>query len=328
MATRGISAGNRPFPKAPNLPTVGEISKYLNDVGSWVTDRVNALDRQARTIPYAAFSDLPPLAGPPRLIAVPDDPTYGQVLCFNGVSTSGTETGWYRLIPAGTAGAPAASFPAGGTTSQVLGKKSSTDYDMEWQTPHYVPSGGTTAQALRKTGTADYAATWGDVHEVPAGGTLAQALRKTGTADYAATWSDVHEIPAGGTTSQVLAKTGTADYATAWSTIYGVATGGTAGQAYVKNSTAAGDASFSNSLGTTTFDAAISLDLVRAGGTSSYAEFNSTAAYLGKAVALDGQTTTATVGTAGAASALPAAPAGYLQLQINGTAYAMPFFNP
>lgn len=216
MATRGISAGNRPFPQVGRLKDVGEISDYLNTLGNWIDSAIDGLNRQAKTIPYAAYAHLPPLDGVTRLIAVPDDPIYGQVLCFNGVATSGTATGWYRLIPAGTTGAPAASFPVGGTTSQVLGKHSGTDYDMEWQTPHYVPAGGTTSQALRKTGTADYAAAWADVHEVPSGGGSGDVLSKSGTADYALAWVTPHYLTTGGTTGQVLTKTSTADYAASW----------------------------------------------------------------------------------------------------------------
>lgn len=299
-STRGISAGNQPCPNAGQLKSIGEVSRYLSDVANWANNRFGALDKQAKTIPYASVDDLPPLAGGVRLIYVPDDPVYGQVLMFNGPGTSGTDTGWYRLVPSGTASGSAVSIPAGGTSSQVLGKVSGADYDMEWQTPHYVPPGGTAAQALRKT---------------------------NGT-DYAAAWADVHELTTGGTTGQVLAKTGTADYAAAWTTLYGLPAGGTDKQVLVKSGTGAGTASWGDAVGTFTADAFISLDKITAGGTSSYAALSSTAAYLGKTVQLAGQTTAGTVGTAGTAAALPITPTGFLQITINGGTYSLPFYAP
>lgn len=300
-STRGISAGLPQLPQCGPLKDIGQVSTYLNSLGGWMAKAVDNLNRQAKVIPSAVFADLPPLDGSPRFIVIPDDPTYGQVILFNGVSTSGTATGWYRLIPAGTAGSPAASFPTGGTASQVLGKVSATDYDMAWQTPHYVPPGGTAPQALRKT---------------------------SGT-DYATAWADVHEVPAGGTASQVLAKTSGVDYATAWTTMYGLpSTAAVDGQVLVKSGVGAGTATWGNSVGTLTSSELVSLGSVTAGGTSSYAVFSSTAAYLGKTVQLAAQTTAGTIGTAGTASALPATPAGYLQITINGGTVSLPFYAP
>lgn len=300
MSTRGISAGAKPFPNAGTLKEIGQVASYLNELGNWCQANFAALNKSAKTIPYSPFDNLPPLAGPPRLIGIPNDPIYGECLAVNGGGTSGTATGWYRIIFAGTAGGSAASIPAGGTTSQVLGKNSTADFDMGWQTPHYVPAGGTTGQALRKTG----------------------------TADYAEAWADVHEVIAGGTTGQVLAKTGTADYATAWTTLYGVPAGGTDKQILVKSGTGDGTSSWGLAVGTLTADAFISLGQVTAGGTSSYAVFSSTAAYLGKSLQLAGQTSTATIGTAGTASALPANPAAYMRVIVNGGTFALPLYNP
>ena len=66
--------------------------------------------------------------------------------------------------------------PAGGTTGQVLAKKSGADYDTEWQTVQGggLPSGGNTFQVLSKTSNADGAADWRDVRELPSGGGNAQ----------------------------------------------------------------------------------------------------------------------------------------------------------
>jgi len=217
MATRGISGAVRPFPNAPQITKLEQIAPYLNDLGNWINASLSLLDFKAKTIPYALSADMPPLAGAPRLVCVPDDPTYGQVLCFNGVSTSGTATGWYRLIPAGTISGSAASLPAGGTTSQMLGKTSNSDFAMAWLTPPFLNS---------------------------TGGTAGQVLTKSSTAAYAGTWADPHYLTTGGTTSQVLAKTSNSDYVAAWTTILQVPTGGTASQILIKNTTAAGDASW------------------------------------------------------------------------------------
>lgn len=316
MATRGISGSVRPFPKAGPLRDIGAVSAYVATLGEWTRQSFEALKAESRTIPSVAYADLPPLAGLVRLVNVPDDPTYGQVLCFNGVSTSGTDTGWYRLIPAGTAGAPAASFPAGGTTSQVLGKVSGTDYAMAWQTPYYVPSAsGTVGQGLRKTTTAATGYAWDTFLEVSTGGSAGQALRKTGTAaaDYA--WADVHELTTGGTTSQVLAKVDGTDYNAAWVTLYGLPAGGADGQVLVKSGTGDGTATWGDNLGTKTAAALISEGILEA-GTGSFARFSSTAAFLGAALELDGQTIDGTAtGTV----------TQFLALTINGTSGHVPF---
>lgn len=265
MATRGISGNVRPFPQPGALKTIGEVATYVNSMGLWVKSAVDGLNAKAKGIPYAVVADLPPLDGLTRFIRVPDDPTYGEVICFNGVGTSGTDTGWYRLIPAGTVSGPAASIPAGGTTSQVLGKVDNTDFNMAWQTPRYIPAGGTSSgMALRKTSGVDYAVAWAVVNELTTGGTTGAVLTKNSTADYDASWSlpryvstggtatqvlrktgtgtadyawgDAHEVPAGGTTSQVLGKVDNTDYNVAWQTPQYLTTGGTTGQVLTKTS--------------------------------------------------------------------------------------------
>ena len=55
--------------------------------------------------------------------------------------------------------------PAGGTTGQVLKKKSNTDYDTEWSDEEGgvgVPAGGTTGQVLKKKSNTDYDTEWSD----------------------------------------------------------------------------------------------------------------------------------------------------------------------
>lgn len=54
-------------------------------------------------------------------------------------------------------------IPAGGTTDQVIGKISGTDYDFTWQDKSQgIPSGGTTGQHLGKLSGSDYDVSWQD----------------------------------------------------------------------------------------------------------------------------------------------------------------------
>jgi len=340
VTDRAISGGIRPYPRPPHLKKVEDVNSYLNEFGAWVSQSLSLLDIKSKTIASFSYDNMPPLDGPPRFVNVPNDPTYGQVICFNGVSTSGTDTGWYRLIPAGTSGGTSATIPAGGTTSQYLGKTSTADYAFSWLTPPFLNStAGTAGQVLTKSGTANYAGTWGDPHYLTTGGTTSQVLAKTSGADYAASWVDIHQVPAGGTANQALRKTSTADYDGTWGDVHEVPAGGAAKTFLIKTSTSDYDATWGSSVGTLTADAAVvngtitgtaamTVDgVVLFGGTSSHAHFSSTAAYLGKPLQIASQTTSGTVGTAGTASALPANPQGYLQLQINGAAYLMPFYS-
>jgi hypothetical protein len=127
-----ISGSVRPFPKPGNLTSIGEVASYVANLGEWVRLNNEQVKQQVRTMPSVPYADLPPYAGLSRLIMVPDEPTYGEVICYNGVGSSGTSTGWYRLMPAGTAGGASASFPAGGATGQVLAKTSTADYAAAW----------------------------------------------------------------------------------------------------------------------------------------------------------------------------------------------------
>lgn len=293
-STRGFSGGLPPFPTAPPMKDIGSITTYVNAFSNWTKVVVDTLNKRAKTISYAPADDLPPLAGPPRLIAVPDDPVYGQVLAYNGVGTSGT-MGWNRIPTVGTVSGSGISIPSGGTTSQVLGKHSDTDFDMAWQTPEYVLPGGGAGQVYTKNTTANYDAAWVTPEYIPAGGATGYALRKTSTADYAVAWEAVNELTAGGTAGQVLVKNSATNY----------------------------DASWTNTLGTMTSPA-----MIVASGTSTFAAFTSAASFIGEPMQLANQVTTATVGTAGTASALPIAPAGYLHLLLNGGTFAVPYYNP
>lgn len=54
----------------------------------------------------------------------------------------------------------------GGIAGQVATKNSGTDFDISWNTPHYLITGGTTGQVLTKNSNADYDVTW----TTPSGG--------------------------------------------------------------------------------------------------------------------------------------------------------------
>lgn len=62
--------------------------------------------------------------------------------------------------------------PAGGNPGQVLAKKSTTHYDVEWATVEgatsSLPPGGTTGQVLAKTSNANHAVGWTTVNSAPA----------------------------------------------------------------------------------------------------------------------------------------------------------------
>lgn len=73
------------------------------------------------------------------------------------------------LITSGFVGAPGAGVPSGGTTGQILKKKSNTDYDTEWSTANSISSYTSNPAALGTASpglSADYAR--GDhVHPLP-----------------------------------------------------------------------------------------------------------------------------------------------------------------
>ncbi len=127
-------------------------------------------------------------------------------------------------------------IPPGGSTGQVLGKQSASDYAVMWLTPHYVPSGGTTGQVLGKSSGTDYDIMWLTPHYIPSGGSNGQVLAKSTSADYSVAWTDVHSIPSGGTTGQVLAKSSNTNYAVSWADVHGLPSGGGAGQVLAKSS--------------------------------------------------------------------------------------------
>lgn len=81
--------------------------------------------------------------------------------------TIGTSSDVFDVMD-GVDGKDGVGVPNGGTTGQVLKKKSSTDYDTEWAdesgggTEHGIPSGGTSGQILSKNSNTDYDVKWVD----------------------------------------------------------------------------------------------------------------------------------------------------------------------
>lgn len=82
--------------------------------------------------------------------------------------------------------------PVGGTTGQVLGKASGTDFDASWRSSG-VPVGGTTDQVLGKASGADYDATWRTSAGLPVGGDTNDILVKNSATDGDADWAPVPE---------------------------------------------------------------------------------------------------------------------------------------
>ena len=71
--------------------------------------------------------------------------------------------------------------PSGGTTGQVLKKKSNTDYDTEWVNESggsSLPSGGTLGQLLRKNSATDGDASWSNDTFIPLEPTTIESYRK------------------------------------------------------------------------------------------------------------------------------------------------------
>ncbi len=134
-------------------------------------------------------------------------------------SDSGTYVVEYIV---GSPGADAP-IPKGGSSGQVLAKKSSTDGDVEWKnitqsTTGKLPAGGTTGQYLKKSSATDYAAEWATLGgTLPTGGTAGQYLKKSSATDYSAEWVTLSGLlPTGGSAGQYLKKSSSVNYATEW----------------------------------------------------------------------------------------------------------------
>ena len=136
-------------------------------------------------------------------------------------------------------------MPAGGTTGQVLVKKSNDDHDTKWANVsdyvnNKIPSGGKPGQVLVKYSTKDYDLSWADIDtssgggggtiigdcKVPTGGTQGQILAKKSNSNFDLIWVDAPKntsgssgnckMPAGGTKGQILAKKSGNDFDAEW----------------------------------------------------------------------------------------------------------------
>ena len=138
-----------------------------------------------------------------------------------------------------TVGSPKTSevhgIPAGGSTGQMLAKRTNANYDTAWaDAPAGLPSGGSTGQIVKKTSSG---AEWADPPQaVPSGGSTGQVLTKNSSG---VGWAAVPtEIPSSGTTGHVLTKTASGfGWAAAPTEI---PSGGSNGQVLVKTSTGVG----------------------------------------------------------------------------------------
>lgn len=89
-----------------------------------------------------------------------------------------------------------AQVPTGGSSGQVLTKKSSANFDAEWKTPGTtLPSGGTAGQVLTKNSSTAGDASWktpeAPSNPLPTGGAAGQALVKNSSTNYDVKWADI-----------------------------------------------------------------------------------------------------------------------------------------
>lgn len=149
-------------------------------------------------------------------------------------------------------------MPSGGTTGQVLVKKSNDDHDTKWANindyvNNKIPSGGKPGQVLVKYSTKDYDLSWADIDtssgggtgggglvvgdcKVPTGGTQGQILAKKSNNNFDLIWIDAPKntsgspgsckMPAGGKKGQILAKKSGTDFDAEWINAPSGGTGG------------------------------------------------------------------------------------------------------
>lgn len=103
-----------------------------------------------------------------------------------------------------------AQVPAGGTSGQVLTKKSGTNYDAEWKTPgSSLPSGGTSGQVLTKNSSTDGDASWKTFETPDAGETAVFEIVSDGSNHFTTTenYDDVIAAVNAGKVPMLLEKT-------------------------------------------------------------------------------------------------------------------------
>lgn len=103
-----------------------------------------------------------------------------------------------------------AQVPVGGTSGQVLTKKSGTNYDAEWKTPgSSLPSGGTSGQVLTKNSSTDGDASWKTFETPDAGETAVFEIVSDGSNHFTTTenYDDVIAAVNAGKVPMLLEKT-------------------------------------------------------------------------------------------------------------------------
>ena len=226
--------------KVINRRTVNEVFTSLSGLGLGATESTSAIlsalankgfDYMAILSNYSDFgtiTDAPRARG--QFVALCGDPqrnpdvryiddSYNVWIYYGDV---GGVAVWHRLLT--SKDALGIGTPVGGTTGQVLTKKSDDDYDTEWanvpNAPNGIPSGGTQGKILaKKTGT-DYDTQWVTPPDgVPSGGTAGQLLVKQSNNDGDTAWGNAPVgLPSGGTTGQVLAKASGTNFDVEWQT--------------------------------------------------------------------------------------------------------------
>ena len=137
---------------------------------------------------------------------------------------------WYRLMT--TKDALGVGTPAGGTTGQILAKKSDDDFDTKWEdvpnAPNGIPAGGSTGKILVKKSGTDYDTEWQTKPTgIPNGGTTGQIIKKQSGNDGDVAWENPPVgLPSGGTQGQVLTKSSGTNFDVAWADPAGSGGGG------------------------------------------------------------------------------------------------------
>lgn len=158
------------------------------------------------------------------------DSVYNVHLFYGTDGNTPANPVWYRIIT--TKDAAGIGTPEGGTTGQLLAKRSDEDFDTVWEdvpnAPNGIPAGGSTGKILVKKSNNDYDTEWQTKPTgIPNGGTTGQIIKKQSGNDGDVAWSNPPVgLPAGGTSGQVLAKSSGTDYAVEWATPAGGGGGG------------------------------------------------------------------------------------------------------
>lgn len=141
----------------PHVDSLGNLS-WTNNGGLPNPETVNIAGRGLNIVGIVdEDTDLPETANNFDTYLVGTEDPYSAYIYDDGT--------WYNLGIVGQGekgdkGDPGVGVPTGGTTGQVLKKKSNTNYDTEWGSVEALPTGGTTGQALVKHSNSNYDVEW------------------------------------------------------------------------------------------------------------------------------------------------------------------------